>query len=181
MFVGVEGIKIFVFQEVKELGFSSSLSSSSLLGVFISTHIQINVVKGTLKHQQSWSWKSMWFGDAHVIETGNCLWSRGFSNTSNTSHYITVCLPNNILSLSRTSVLCFVPPSHSLWTDRNTAVGPLIKADWGLSTVSPCVQQRHSVWDYHTCGSGINPSRDMGTRDKGAPTVQCRKGGGATM
>lgn len=61
-----------------------------------------------------------------------------------------------------------------------TAVAPLIKADWGLSTVSPSVQQPHSVWDYHTCGSGINPSRDMGTRNQRAPKVQCRKGGGGT-
>lgn len=61
-----------------------------------------------------------------------------------------------------------------------TAVDPLIKADWGLSTVSPSVQQPHSVWDYHTCGSGINPSRDMGTRNQTAPKVQYRKGGGGT-
>lgn len=62
--------------------------------------------------------------------------------------------------------------------DRSIAVGPLIKADRGLSGINPSVQQRHSVWDYHTCGSGINPGTDMGTRDKGAPKVQCRKGGG---
>ncbi|KAM7380933.1 hypothetical protein PAMP_004201 [Pampus punctatissimus] len=58
---------------------------------------------------------------------------------------------------------------QSLWTNRSPAVGPLIKADCGLGTVSPSVQQPHFVWDYHTCGSGINPSRDMGTRDKMAP------------
>lgn len=58
--------------------------------------------------------------------------------------------------------------------------GTLIKADWGLSTVSPRVQQRHSVWDYHTCGSGINPSRDMGTRNRGLQqsSVQREGGGG---
>lgn len=79
-------------------------------------------------------------------------------------------------------MLCFCPPVSvdagpyglSLWTNRSPAVGPPIKADWGLGTVSPGVQQPHSVWDYHTCGSGINPSRDMGTRDKTAPNVQCR-------
>lgn len=49
---------------------------------------------------------------------------------------------------------------------RSAAVVPVIKADWGPVAVNPCVQQGHSVWDYHTCGSGINPTRDMGTRDR---------------
>lgn len=59
--------------------------------------------------------------------------------------------------------------------------GPLIKADWGLSTVSPSVQQRHSVWDYHTCGSGINPSRDMGTRNRGLLQSSVQRGGGGDI
>lgn len=117
------------------------------------------------------------------METEHCLrW--GFCDTSTTSHGITVRLPNGILTLRRT-IRAFVLPDSleagPAWVcgpTRTQLLGPLIKADWGLSTVSPSVQQRHSVWDYHTCGSGINPSRDMGTRDQGAPKVQCRKGGG---
>ncbi|KAK5861506.1 hypothetical protein PBY51_022897 [Eleginops maclovinus] len=73
----------------------------------------------------------------------------------------------------------FVRRSRTTFVDQQGhSCDPLIKADWGLSSVSPSVQQAQSVWDYHTCGSGINPIRDMGTRDKKAPKIQGKKGGG---
>lgn len=87
---------------------------------------------------------------------------------SNTS--IPQCLSQRIPvgSFSPLVSLAFPAPFVDRWEQLLLA---LIKADWGLSTVSPCVQQGHSVWDYHTCGSGINPSRDMGTRNKRLPRM----------
>lgn len=82
-------------------------------------------------------------------------------------------------------MLCLVP--SSLWKrvpgsvcGLTEAVGPAIKVYWGLSTVSHSDQQQSSVWDYHTCGSGINPCRDMGTRGKRAPRLSAEREEGCT-
>lgn len=94
-----------------------------------------------------------------------------------TSHRIKsdyVCLL--ILTQTQSTLCC-----AGLWGGRSglrangtAAVGPPDQSGLRPEPARPAVQQDHSVQDYHTCGSGINPSTDMGTRaqDGGQPHHQ---------
>lgn len=109
------------------------------------------------------------------IKDWNCLMpSVCFLPTFKRSNHEAL-LSNVLMTLYRCPFMASGSRSRfSLWT--SSCWAPLIKADRDLNTVSLAVQQRHSVWDYHTCGSGINPSRDMGTRDQGGSEGPAQKG-----